>query len=210
MEEERLLALEKEVEDLTLLIENLKKRVMEKSGEVSQNLPPMQSLESVIEVTGVGHSGELMREIQAPSIILAERKMDIESSQIVQSHESSQRIVLAPTNPINEFERVRRINKIRAALPLQSIANPIAALINFCRHQLKFNVSFVVDELPSSNPSEPDYHVTVMFPEQEKISEFTDSRKKHAKERAAKLALKRLNEDDALLSRCIDFSFVLK
>jgi len=101
----------------------------------------------------------------------------------------------------------KRRNRILASVPGVHTANPIAAVTNFCRHHLKFDVDFKIDEQPSGNPSEPLYVVDVLFPEGESIGRYCHTRKKYAKEMAAKEALRRINEDEQLLSHYIEIAF---
>lgn len=105
-----------------------------------------------------------------------------------------------------ESDIKKRKNKILASVPGVHTANPIAAVTNFCRHHLKFDVDFDIDEQPSGNPSEPLYVVKVLFPEGECIGEYSHTRKKYAKEMAAKCALHKINEDEQLLGHYIGIS----
>jgi hypothetical protein len=95
----------------------------------------------------------------------------------------------------------KKFNKILAALPLPGTCNPIAALINFCKHQLGFDVDF-----RSFEDNQGIHTVNIFFPNQELISKSSDRKKKQAKEVAAKLALQRLNQEEDLLSSWIHWA----
>jgi hypothetical protein len=195
--EHRLIELERKVANLTHICDNLKSEVMQRLSSVG-----LMGIidESTVLTGGIGHSGDLELEIgpSAKQAQAAETKV-----------EKTLPAIIPDLKPLDGIEPQRRINKVRAAIPSEDVANPIAALINLCIHQMKFNVIFKIEEIPSSNPSEPDYQTKVIFPGSMQVSEFTHSRKRLSKEKAARLTLRRLNEDDELLSKIVELSFQL-
>lgn len=84
----------------------------------------------------------------------------------------------------------KRVSKILAALPEAKTDNPIAALINFCKHQLGFNPEFRCYELASN-----DCLVELYF-ENELITRAADRKKRTATKLAAIAALVNLNNSE--------------
>ncbi len=85
-------------------------------------------------------------------------------------------------------------SEIRGQLPLSDTRNPIAALLNFCKHTLLFEVDF----RQNSNMNGSNYQVSILFPGEAALSCTRESSKlKSAKEAAAIAALDRLNDDDS-------------
>eukprot|EP00475_Leptophrys_vorax_P017399 TRINITY_DN2406_c0_g1_i1.p1 TRINITY_DN2406_c0_g1~~TRINITY_DN2406_c0_g1_i1.p1 ORF type:complete len:313 (-),score=69.74 TRINITY_DN2406_c0_g1_i1:238-1176(-) len=104
--------------------------------------------------------------------------------------------------PASEVEIRKKVGKIVSAVPHVESTNPNAALINFCKHQLKFDVEFRCTE-------ENDTHyVKIIFPDDSEraVAEASDKKKKRAKEVAAKLTLQKLNSDTAFLQKWIDWA----
>jgi hypothetical protein len=221
--EQRFSELEDQLSQLTETVNKLAEAIVVKLKALDVSVPPVIPDKAVVVPSAaaaeaavvvplgggddmLGHGGELMFEIpaSAPIMPLVEEMKETKEPEPI-------RKVMPPVHllPEQEMERKRKIDRIRAAVPLSVTSNPIAALTNFCRHHLKFDVVFEINEKQSGNPSEPDYHVVVVFPGNEVISEYTHSRKKYAKEQAAKLALKKINDDKELLERSINFSFLL-
>jgi hypothetical protein len=93
--------------------------------------------------------------------------------------------------------------KILSVTPTMGCSNPIAALTNFCRHQLKFDVIFEYEEQHNAEQEELTYRCMVVFPGREIVAEYSHARRKYAKEQAAKLAIKRLNDDKDFLLELI-------
>lgn len=91
----------------------------------------------------------------------------------------------------------KRVSRIIASIPDRNSNNPIAALTNFCKHQLRFDVNF-----KSFETSAGMHHIQVFF-EEEMIVESADRKKKAAKEIAAKRVLEKINDDRAFLYRHI-------
>jgi len=113
------------------------------------------------------------------------------------------------TEELRVVELRKKKNQILAAVPGVGSCNPIAAITNFCRHRLKFDILFDIKEIPSNNSGELDYEVKVWFPDiadckAEPIAKYLHSRKKYAKEQAARLALDKINKDQDLLGKYIE------
>jgi hypothetical protein len=87
---------------------------------------------------------------------------------------------------------VRDQSKCLAHLPLPTISNPIAALINYCRHYLQVPLEFVYTE------DRQTHHYEVWIGSY-KISESEQPRKTHARECAARAALEYLNQTPELV-----------
>jgi len=81
-----------------------------------------------------------------------------------------------------EAQLRKRKSKIQSSVPGPKTSNPIAAITNFCRHQLRFDVFFDIKEEQTDDPSEPNYVVNVYFPGQVVVGTFLHARKKYAKE----------------------------
>lgn len=93
-----------------------------------------------------------------------------------------------------KIEKPQKIHKCLSMIPAATISNPIAAITNFVRHQLKEEIIFDIIEIPSKKSSEPNYTVTVKI-QDKVIGECTLNRKKNAKKRAAEEALIFLNDN---------------
>jgi hypothetical protein len=93
-----------------------------------------------------------------------------------------------------KIEKPQKIHKCLSMIPIVTISNPIAAVTNFVRHQLKEEIIFDIVEIPSKNSSEPNYTVTAKIKDKV-IGECTLNRKKNAKKRAAEEALIFLNDN---------------
>lgn len=96
---------------------------------------------------------------------------------------------------IDQEWKNRKIARVFSMIPLQNTSNPIAALINFCKHQLHFDVDF-----SSSEALDGIHTVTVKFGSCEVFSEC-DRKKKTAKERASKHVIMLLHTD--AFNKCI-------
>ncbi len=95
----------------------------------------------------------------------------------------------------------KKIARIKASVPDVTTCNPIAALINFSKYQLSFEVDF-----RSWESSDGLHTVKIYFPNEEFISEAADRKKKTAKEDCAKKALVRLNNEPELLDKLIEWA----
>jgi hypothetical protein len=82
----------------------------------------------------------------------------------------------------------RTDNKILANLPEPSTTNPIAALMNFCRHYLHTELEFQ-HEIDHRN-----HHIVTVWMHGRQLSWCQDARKRRAREIAAKLAIEYLND----------------
>lgn len=82
----------------------------------------------------------------------------------------------------------RTDNKILANLPEPSTTNPIAALMNFCRHYLHTEIEFL-HEIDQHN-----HHIVTVRMYGRQLSWCQDARKRRAREIAAKLAIEYLND----------------
>ncbi len=98
-----------------------------------------------------------------------------------------------------------KISKCISMIPVENISNPIAAITNFVKHHLKEEIKFVVNEVPSNNPAESNYDVTVKILETV-IGHSLGGRKRHMKERAAKAAIAFLNNNHDYVIRMAEFA----
>lgn len=79
-------------------------------------------------------------------------------------------------------------SKLLASIPDPLTTNPIAALINFCKHYLKIELDF------RHEVTLEHYHCVTVWLQNQPVSTCTDIRKKRAREQAAKQAIQYLNE----------------
>ncbi len=96
-------------------------------------------------------------------------------------------------------QKTCNMSKLLSHLPIREVANPVAAITNYCRHHLKFEVLFETKEEPSENPSEPFYHIFVMVPGGRLLGDCKHKRKKYAKEQAARAAIAQLWDNSGLV-----------
>mgnify|MGYP001130967835 CR=1 FL=1 len=102
-----------------------------------------------------------------------------------------------PHKIIEQLKEEKRLNGSLLSLPFPSTSNPIAALTNFCRHQLSFDLDFKFGEEPADNSSRRFLHTVGIVDDNnnEIIKGLTCKHRKkdHAKEEAAIECLKALN-----------------
>ena len=106
-----------------------------------------------------------------------------------------------------EIAKLRVLDKVRnrilASIPEVSNTNPVAALINFCRHVLNnAELEFRHEELPENQ--EKCHKVTVYIRDiirDIRLGEAIDARKRRARELAAKLAIQFLNEHPEIVPK---------
>jgi hypothetical protein len=102
---------------------------------------------------------------------------------------------------VAKADDVKRRSKIIASLPEPSSTNPIAALINFGKHQLLIDVEFKHIEKHDTN-----LHIVEVYFLDQLMGAGADRRKKVAREIAAKEVLIKLNNEHQLLDRFIDLA----
>eukprot|EP00475_Leptophrys_vorax_P009871 TRINITY_DN16563_c0_g1_i1.p1 TRINITY_DN16563_c0_g1~~TRINITY_DN16563_c0_g1_i1.p1 ORF type:complete len:219 (-),score=63.04 TRINITY_DN16563_c0_g1_i1:500-1156(-) len=208
--DKQVLELHRLLESMKKQVDLLHKQVSKQDAKVSLGVPSMEN----------GQVGELDVEVLAEPVVpsFGEKSQPLGNNDVRLVISKPAGVDSSPVLAVDEVKALdvadeamkrKKINKILAAVPAPGTSNPIAALTNFCRHQLKFDINFEILEIPSANAAEPNYCVRVFFPDDEGwIAEFTHTRKKFAKEQAAKMGLKILNENRELLTRYIDRSFV--
>jgi hypothetical protein len=102
---------------------------------------------------------------------------------------------------VAKADDAKRRSKIIASLPEPSSTNPIAALINFGKHQLLIDVEFKHIETHDTN-----LHIVEVYFLDQLMGAGEDRRKKVAREIAAKEVLIKLNNEHQLLDRFIDLA----
>eukprot|EP00475_Leptophrys_vorax_P033421 TRINITY_DN5245_c0_g1_i2.p1 TRINITY_DN5245_c0_g1~~TRINITY_DN5245_c0_g1_i2.p1 ORF type:complete len:319 (-),score=55.77 TRINITY_DN5245_c0_g1_i2:1497-2453(-) len=152
---------------------------------------------SGLEILGAGQAG---------SVIISEEEQKSNTSGSASSYVAAAAAgvgafalhpgVESPSGDADPNAHRKKVNRIHASLPAENTTNPIAALINFCKHQLRFDLDF-----KSNEDSNGIHTVKILFPGEEPAAEARDRKKKIAKENAAKLVLARLNKEEDLLER---------
>eukprot|EP00475_Leptophrys_vorax_P026109 TRINITY_DN3661_c0_g1_i1.p1 TRINITY_DN3661_c0_g1~~TRINITY_DN3661_c0_g1_i1.p1 ORF type:complete len:266 (-),score=71.43 TRINITY_DN3661_c0_g1_i1:255-1052(-) len=195
--------LKKEVLQLRKVAENfdLRLKKLEQPNEVLMNLGQAGDLSLDFGAVGA-HSESESKVLPFP----ASPKANTDIQEILSVSVPALTSAPIPMNldeaPTSEVEIRKRVGKIVAAVPPTESSNPNAALINFCKHQLKFDVEFRCTE-------ENDTHyVKIIFPDdlENGVAEASDKKKKRAKEIAAKLTLQRFNTDTGFLQKWIDWA----
>jgi hypothetical protein len=102
---------------------------------------------------------------------------------------------------IDDVSEAKKRSKIIASLPEPSSTNPIAALINFGKHQLLIDVEFRHIETRDLNT-----HLVEIYFLDQLMGTGEDRRKKVAREIAAREVLIKLNKEHQLLDRFIDLA----
>eukprot|EP00475_Leptophrys_vorax_P001249 TRINITY_DN10668_c0_g1_i1.p1 TRINITY_DN10668_c0_g1~~TRINITY_DN10668_c0_g1_i1.p1 ORF type:complete len:174 (+),score=48.74 TRINITY_DN10668_c0_g1_i1:90-611(+) len=158
--------------------------------------PTAPAIASSLQVLGAGQSGSFSSLPEHYGVI----QPSTNDTNIVLGN-SSPSTCSGLSSPTRSSHDRKRVSRIVGALPSVLIANPIAALINFCKHQLRFDLDF-----KSSEDASGVHHVEIYFPDGSLTSRSSDRKKRAAKEAAAKLALIRLNQDEDLLYKWIDWA----
>lgn len=116
-------------------------------------------------------------------------------------------VLKTETNPVDEVNLKKKIKRIIRCLP-SAADNPIAALINFCRHEFKLDCD-VLRKVPiEKNGLPPAYIASIVFPGEEVIASESDVKIKNAKWEAAKKALVRLNTEPDLFVKWSTFALL--
>jgi len=92
-----------------------------------------------------------------------------------------------------EAEIRKKKNKILMSVPSVKSSNPIEALTNYCRHILKFDIEFRIEENQSIYPSE--HLVKVFLPSGIEVASCSHTKQEIAKKMAAIEALAQIKED---------------
>lgn len=102
----------------------------------------------------------------------------------------------------DDVMRNKRVSKIMSSIPSSGISNPIAAIMNFCRYNLKIDVKFLTIELGKNDREEDIFKIECWLLD-DLLGEFTHTRRKYAKENCARAALYTLNDNEEIVKKYI-------